>query len=278
MALGVAQAGSMTLLRVRVRRRFLLVMGLLAVASLHAADTGREGRESITVFAAASMTNVLQDLAPAFTKETGVAVTLSFGASSALARQIEAGAQVDAFISADEAWMDYLAARKLIMPASRRDIAGNALVLIAPADSHVSLAIAPGFPLRAALGDGRLAVADPDTVPAGRYAKAALTQLGVWDSVKSRLANADNVRAALAFVARGEAPLGIVYATDARIEKHVQVVGVFPAATHAPITYPAAVPAGGKPGGAAFLGFLGSPAGAAVFARYGFTRVARTSR
>lgn len=261
-----------------VRRRCFIVLALLAAAPFCAAAAARETHEAITVFAAASMTNVLQDLAPAFTKQTGIAVTLSFGASSALARQIEAGARVDAFVSADEAWMDYLADRRLIVPASRRDIAGNALVLIAAADSQVSLAIVPGFALRAALGDGRLAIADPGTVPAGRYAKAALMRLGAWNGVEDRLANADNVRAALAFVARGETPLGIVYATDARIEKNVRVVGVFPAGTHAPITYPAAVPVGGRPGGAAFLDFLAGPVGEAVLARYGFTKAARTSR
>lgn len=244
---------------------------LLASTPLRAADATKTAHAAITVFAAASMTNVLEELAADFTKETGTTVTLSFAASSALARQIEAGARVDAFVSADQEWMDYLAERKLIDPASRRDIAGNALVLIAPADSAVALTIQPGFALRAALGDGRLAVADPDTVPAGRYAKAALMHLGVWDSVAGSLANADNVRAALAFVARGEVPLGIVYATDASIEKKVRIVGVFPASTHVPITYPAGVPVGGQRAGEAFLDFLRSPAARAVFARYGFT-------
>lgn len=252
-------------------RRFALLFSLLAATPLHAVENPTDDHGAITVFAAASMTNVLEELAAAYTKQTGTAVTLSFGASSTLARQIEAGARVDAFVSADREWMDYLAERKLIEPSSRRDIAGNALVLIAPADRAVIL-IAPGFALRAALGDGRLAVADPDIVPAGRYAKAALTQLGAWDSVADRLASADNVRAALAFVARGEAPLGIVYATDALIDKKVKVVGLFPASSHAPIAYPAAVPTGGRPAGAAFLAFLGTPAAEAAFARHGFTK------
>lgn len=217
------------------------------------------------------MTDVLQELGARYQQETGTPVTLSPGASSTLARQIEAGARADVFVSADQDWMDYLAARQLIDTASRRDIAGNGLVLIAPLDSTVQLPIAPGMPLAAALGDGRLAVADPDTVPAGRYAKAALTQLGVWDSVAGRLANADNVRAALAFVARGETPLGIVYSTDARIEKRVRVVGVFPEGTHAPITYPAALPREARPGGAAFLAWLMTTESQATFARYGFT-------
>lgn len=248
---------------------------LCALAAPPRAAAGPQAEErAITVFAAASLTDVLGELAATFTKSTGTAVTLAVGASSALARQIEAGARVDVFVSADEQWMDYLAARRLIEPASRRDIAGNSLVLIAPAESTVSLAIEPGFALRAALGEGRIAVADPAAVPAGRYAQAALRHLGVWNSVAHRLANADNVRAALAFVARGEAPLGIVYATDARIEKRVRIVGVFPAASHPPITYPAAVPAGAQAGGGAFVDFLASPAGQAVFARYGFTEVA----
>lgn len=253
-------------------RRFFLLLAALAAGPICALPASGEGASAITVFAAASMTNVLEELAADFTKATGTTVTLSFAASSALARQIEAGARVDAFVSADEEWMNYLVVRKLIEPASRRDVAGNALVLIAPADSTVALTIKPGFALRAALADGRLAVADPDTVPAGRYAQAALTRLGVWERVAGRLANADNVRAALAFVARGEAPLGIVYATDARIEKRVKLVGVFPAFAHAPIRYPAAVPVGGRKAGGAFLDFLVSPAGQAVFTRYGFTR------
>ena len=226
-------------------RRLVLLWVALAATPLFAAHAKPAAHPAITVFAAASLTNVLGELAADFTRETGTPVTLSFAASSALARQIEAGARVDAFVSADQEWMDYLAERRLIMPASRRDIAGNARVLIAPADSEVALAVAPDFPLARALGDSRLAVADPATVPAGRCAKAALSKRGVWDSVAGKLANADNVRAALAFVARGEAPLGIVY--------------------------PAAVPVGGQPAGAAFLDFLGRPASQAVFARYGFT-------
>jgi molybdate transport system substrate-binding protein len=251
-------------------RRLAFLCLWLAVTPLSAVEAAESPQPAITVFAAASMTNVLGELATEFEKQTGTAVTLSFAASSALARQIEAGARVDAFVSADQEWMDYLAARKLIEPASRRDIAGNSLVLIAPAGSQPALAIRPGFALAAALGDGRLAVADPDTVPAGRYAKAALLRLGVWASVEGKLANTDNVRAALAFVARGEAPLGIVYATDARIEKKVRVVGVFPADTYPPISYPAAVPVDGRPTGAAFLDFLAGPAGEAAFARHGF--------
>lgn len=259
----------------RIHRRPFLLLALCAAAFVPAAPQAARAapaaERGITVFAAASMTDVLQELGARYQQETGTPVTLSPGASSTLARQIEAGARADVFVSADQDWMDYLAARQLIDTASRRDIAGNGLVLIAPLDSTVQLPIAPGMPLAAALGDGRLAVADPDTVPAGRYAKAALTQLGVWDSVAGRLANADNVRAALAFVARGETPLGIVYSTDARIEKRVRVVGVFPEGTHAPITYPAALPREAGPGGAAFLAWLMTAESQATFARYGFT-------
>ena len=254
--------------------------GLLALAALLLAPlpSPAAGEAQLTVYAAASMTNALEDIAARYREETGVAITLSPGASSTLARQIEAGARADVFVSADQEWMDYLAARRLIDPASRRDIAGNRLVLIAPAGSNVQLSIVPGFALAAALGDGRLAVADPAAVPAGRYAQAALTQLGAWDSVAKRLANADNVRAALAFVARDETPLGIVYATDAQIEPRVRVVGTFPAHTHPPITYPAALPTGAAPGARALLDYLGTPQSRAIFAKYGFTPVAQTVR
>jgi len=257
-----------------IARRGLLTLAALTLAASHAADTPRE----LTVYAAASMTNALQDIADRYRQERGVAITLSLGASSALARQIEAGARADVFVSADQEWMDYLAARQLIDRGSRRDIAGNRLVLIAPADSQVALDIAPGFALAAALGNARLAVADPASVPAGRYAQAALTSLGVWDSVADRLANADNVRAALAFVARGETPLGIVYTTDALIEKKVRLVGSFPESTHPPITYPAALPIGARAGARAFLDYLGEAESRATLAKYGFTAVAQTAR
>lgn len=261
-----------------IARRSLLTLTALTLAALtlvplYAADAPPE----LTVYAAASMTNAMQDIADRYQRETGVAIKLSPGASSALARQIEAGARADLFVSADQEWMDYLAARQLIDAASRRNIAGNRLVLIAPADSEVALQIAPGFALAAALDGGRLAIADPSAVPAGRYSQAALTHLGVWDSVANRLANADNVRAALAFVARGEAPLGIVYATDAKIETRVRVVGMFPAHLHPPITYPAALPVGARAGARAFLDYLGEAASRATFANHGFTEAVQTA-
>ncbi len=193
------------------------------------------------MFAAASLTNVLQDLGDAFTKDTSIPVRFSFAASSALARQIENGSRADVFFSADLEWMDYLQARNLIQAATRHDMLGNQLVLIAPVDSKISLKIEPHFALAAAVGKSRLATGDPDSVPVGRYAHEALTNLGVWDEVAARLVRADSVRSALAFVDRGEAALGIVYATDAMVDKNVRVVGMFPADSHMPIIYPAAL-------------------------------------
>jgi molybdate transport system substrate-binding protein len=187
-----------------------------------------------------------------------------------MARQIEAGAPADIFIAADTDWMDYLAGRRLIVLASRRNILGNRLVLIAPKSSRLTLRIAAGMPLAAALGGGRLAVGGPD-VPAGRYAQAALTALGVWDGVKAHLAQGENVRATLAFVARGEAPLGVVYATDAAIEPAVRVIGAFPATSHPPIVYPAALVAASRnPRARETLTALGGPGTRGVFQRYGF--------
>ena len=227
--------------------------------------------EPVTVFAAASLTEVLQELGPAFTKATGVPVRYSFAASSVLARQIESGAAADVFFPADEEWMDYLARRDLIDPATRQGVIGNRLALVAPADSDVSLRIEPHFPLLAALRGGRLATGDPDSVPVGRYARAALTSLGVWNEVAGRLVSADNVRGALAFVARGETPLGIVYETDALIDRKVRVVGLFPESSHTPIVYPVALTKGARPGAARFVEFLRGHDARATFQRYGFT-------
>jgi molybdate transport system substrate-binding protein len=175
--------------------------------------------ETITVFAAASLGEALDAAARPFEAATGDKVAVSYAASSALARQVEAGAPASLFISADVDWIDYVEKRGLAVPGTRRDLHGNDLVLIAPAGSATSVKIAPGFDLAAALGDGRLALANPDSVPAGKYAKAALTALGAWQRVEGRIAPAENVRAALALVSRGEAPLGIVYRTDALAER-----------------------------------------------------------
>lgn len=251
-----------------------IVQGILATMcalGLAPAAGARAAAPTVIVFAASSLTDAVQRLAANFSHSTGIVVKNSFDASSALARQITSGAPADVFISADVAWMDALQSRGLIQPASRRDLVGNALVLIAPKDSHVRLRIAPHFPLAAALHGGRLAIGDPDSVPIGRYGRAALTALGVWPEVANRLVRTDNVRIALAFVARGEVPLGIVYRTDALIDKNVRIVGVFPASTHPPVVYPAALTTVATPAAARFLGYLESPAAAAVFARYGFT-------
>jgi len=253
---------------IRIWLSSCLLLGLPAFA----AETERL---PITVFAAASLTNALQDLGDGFTKDTSIPVRFSFAASSALAKQIESGAPADVFFSADLEWMDYLQTRNLIQPASRRDVVGNRLVLIAPADSLIKLRIERGFPLVSALGKGRLATGDPDSVPAGKYAKEALTTLGIWSEAAGRLVRADSVRSALAFVDRGEAPLGIVYETDALIDKHVRVVDVFPANTHNPIVYPIALTGAGKDetvkaNAVKFVAYLRGPAGDAAFKAYGF--------
>ena len=229
------------------------------------------GRQSITVFAAASLTDVLQELGGKFTKETSIAVRFSFAASSALARQIENGAPADIFFSADLEWMDYLQTRNLIQRNTRHDVLGNRLVLIAPADSKIKLKIESHFPLAGALGKGRLATGDPDAVPVGRYAREALTTLGIWNEVADRLVRADSVRSALAFVDRGEAPLGIVYETDALVDNRVRVVDVFPANSHLPIVYPIALLGAAKTDAAKFVAFIRGPTGEAAFKAHGFT-------
>ena len=209
--------------------RQLSLAALLALIAATSAPAADGNKPELLVFAAASLTNVLGELSQAFEKQAGVRVKLSFAASSVLARQIEAGGKADVFISADQEWMDYLQARDLIDKATRRNLVGNRLVLIAPADSKIELKIAPGFKLAGALGGGRLATGDPDTVPVGRYARSALISLGVWDEIQDRLVRADNVRSAMMFVARGESPLGIVYTTDALVDSKVRIVDTFPA-------------------------------------------------
>ena len=251
----------------RTLRHSKLALGvlLLSLAAQAAPD-----RAPVTVFAAASLTDALQEVARAYTATSGGTVRFSFAASSMLARQIESGAAADVFFSADEDWMDYLVRRDLVDPATRHSLLGNRLVLVAPADSTVRLTIEPHFPLLAALQGGRLATGDPDTVPVGRYARASLTSLGVWNDVAGRLVAADNVRGALAFVARGEAPLGIVYETDARIDSKVRIVGIFPEGSHAPIVYPVALTKGAAPAAGQFIEFLRGPVAQATFERYGF--------
>jgi molybdate transport system substrate-binding protein len=230
----------------------------------------------IVVFAAASLKNALDDVNAAFARATGIKVVVSYAASSALMKQIEQGAPADVFVSADLKWMDYGAQRKLVKDGTRVNLLGNRLVLIAPKDSKLgNVAIAPGFDLAGLAGDGRIATGDVRAVPAGLYAKAALEKLGVWAAVAPKLAMAENVRAALVLVARGEAPLGIVYATDARVEPDVKVVGTFPNDAHPPIVYPAALTANEAPEAARYLAFLRSPPAKTVFETYGFSFLVR---
>jgi len=246
---------------------------IVALVQLGAVHAGEPKHPELLVLAAASLTNVLGDLSADWQRASGVTVKLSFAASSVMARQIEAGGKADVFVSADQEWMDYLQSRGLIEKRTRRDLVGNRLVLIAPADSKIELKIAPGFPLMAALGSGRLATGDPDTVPVGRYARSALISLGIWDVIQDRLVRADNVRSAMMFVARGEVPLGITYATDALVDPKVRIVDTFPANTHAPITYPAAVVNGARVEALPFVEFLGSAPARDIWKRYGFTQL-----
>ena len=244
-------------------------------AAAGAASAGNAALErtggGLLVFAAASLSDALEEVDRAFTAATGVRVNASYAASSILAREIEAGAPADVFFSADLAWVDYLEKRGLLKAGSRRNVLGNSLVLVAPADRALELHIRPGFDLAAALDGGRLAVADPDSVPAGEYARAALTKLGAWSRVADRLVRGENVRAALAYVARGEAPLGIVYRTDAQAEKRVRVVDVFPEDSHPPIVYPVALTARAPPEAARLVEFLTGETARRIFERYGFT-------
>jgi molybdate transport system substrate-binding protein len=225
-----------------MHRRSMLIGTAAGAAGVAAAQRYAQAQsKGIVVFAAASLKNVLDDVCERFRRDTGKGFTASYAASSTLAKQIENGAPADVFISADLGWMNYLEQRKLIRTWSRGRLFGNKLVLIAPTINRaIRLAVAPGFPLATALGTGRLAMADPASVPAGMYAKAALENLGVWPAVASRIIPAENVRAALLLVARREAPLGIVYATDVAIDPGVRVIGTIPRETYPPIIYPVA--------------------------------------
>jgi molybdate transport system substrate-binding protein len=226
--------------------------------------------QTITVFAAASLTDSLKQVAGAYKALSGASVTLSFGASSLLARQIAQGAPADIFFSADTGWMDYLEKAGQIAPGTRKDLLGNRLVLVAASDAKPAPRIAPGFDLAGALGNGHLAMADPASVPAGKYGKAALTALGVWDSVAAKVVQAENVRVALEYVVRGEAPFGIVYATDAKVAP-VKVAGTFPENTHPPIIYPVAMTKNATATARAFLAFLEGPQARGIFEKAGFT-------
>lgn len=235
--------------------------------------SAREQRREQLVFAAASLTDVLEEIGIAYRAKTQQVIGFSFAASSILARQLQAGAAVDVFISADEEWMDYLESRGHLQSDSRVNVASNELVLIAAADSTIELRIAPEFPLAKALGRLRLATGDPDIVPAGRYARAALSSLGVWDDVERRLVGAESVRTALAFVARGEVPLGVVYRTDALVERRVRIVDTFPEESYPKIVYPAAVVKGATPGASQFVAYLLSSDAQRVFRKHGFRAI-----
>jgi molybdate transport system substrate-binding protein len=231
--------------------------------------------KSITVFAAASMKNALDDIDAAYTAKTGVKVIVSYGPSSGLAKQIEQGAPADVFISADTDWMDYAISRKTINEPSRVNLLGNTIVLIAPKDSKIdNVTIGQGFDLAKLAGDGKIATGDVKSVPVGKYAKAALEKLGSWQAAEPKFAMADNVRAALTLVARNEAVLGIVYSTDAKVEPGVKVIGTFPADSHPAIIYPVAATTTAKPETSDYLAFLRSSAVKTILEKYGFKYLA----
>lgn len=254
-----------------IRRRRLGAIFFFAL-SLIAMPLAASAAEKTTVFAAASLKDVLEEIAADWKTETGNEAVLSFAGSSALAKQIVEGAPADLFISADLAWMDHVESKGLVKPGTRVSLLANRIVLVAPADSRAKLTIASGFDLAGALGEGRLAMANTDSVPAGKYGKAALEKLGVWNAVAPKVAQAENVRAALLLVSRGEAPFGIVYETDAKVDPKVTIIDRFPEESHAPIVYPAAVLKDARsPAADAFLEYLKTPKAKAAFEAAGFT-------
>ncbi len=260
-------------MRTLTRAGFLasLVGALLATAPAQAA-------EPVTIFAAASLKNALDDIAGSYAREGKAAPRISYAASNTLAKQIEQGAPADLFFSADLDWMDHLAKQNLIRPDTRVSLLANSIVLIAPKDSKTAVRMGPGLDLAAALGSGRLAMGNVEAVPAGKYGKAALETLGGWTAVKDRVAQAESVRAALLLVSRGEAPLGIVYATDAAADANVRIVATFPADSHPPIVYPVAVTKdSNNPDAAALLAFLRGPVAKVAFERQGFTVLNRSA-
>lgn len=262
--------------------RVLKMAAIILAASLSVALANSRAiaarAEPVTVFAAASLKEAIEQVASAWKAAGGTEIRFSFAGSSALARQIEQGAPADVFLSADLKWMDYLAEARLIRTDTRVNLLGNRLVLVAPRDSTVTASIAENFPLATLLGDGRLAMANVDSVPAGTYGKAALEKLGVWESVKDRVAQAENVRAALLLVSRGEAPLGIVYETDAKVEPGVRILDCFPETTHPAIIYPAALTTdSNNPRAVDFLAYLRGADAHAIFAAAGFSVLARTN-
>jgi molybdate transport system substrate-binding protein len=258
------------------RRSCLTGLLGLATAVTIAVGPGQPAAQAqsgdLVVFAAASLKNALDAINTQWQKESGKRVTISYGASPALAKQIEQAAPAQMFISADLDWMDYVAQKNLIKAETRSNLLGNRIVLIAHKDKAEPIDIKPGFDLAKALGDGRLSMANVDSVPAGKYGKAALEKLGVWGSVSSKIAQAENVRAALLLVSRGEAPLGIVYQTDAAADPNVKIIGTFPEDSHPPIIYPIALTAtGNSPDAAAFLEYIKSAKAKPLFEAQGFT-------
>ncbi len=253
-----------------MRRRLLPAVAALSLA---VAPQSTRAQEAVTVFAAASLTDALRDLGQQWASRGHPAPRFSFAASSALARQIEQGAPADLFMSADEAWANYLQERRLIVNASRSSPLGNNLVLIAPANIARPVTLGRGADLMPLLGpNGRIATGDPVHVPVGRYARAALTWMGAWEAISPRLARTDNVRAALLLVERGEAPLGIVYSTDAAASAGVRVIATFPAESHEPVSYPFALTrrAEGNVQARALLAFLTGPEATSTWQRFGF--------
>jgi len=256
----------------RVWLRWVLGSAVALLVPWSSQAPARAQGGDVVVFAAASLKNALDAVNAQWQKETGKSAKISYAASSALAKQIEQGAPAQMFISADLDWMDYLAGKNLIKADTRSNLLGNRIVLIAPKDKTQPVEIKPGFDLAKVLGDGRLSMANIDSVPAGKYGKAALEKLGAWEGVKNNVAQAENVRAALLLVARGEAPLGIVYATDAAADPNVRIVGQFPADSHPPILYPAALTRDSKaPDARAFFEFLKSSKARPAFEKQGFT-------
>ena len=260
--------------------RWIIVVVAAVVAAIPSAraDDARNSAQ-VLVFAAASLAEVLTELADVYAATGQPKPVFSFAASSALARQIENGAPAAVFMSADEAWMDYIADRQLIVAETRSSFLGNTLVLVTPVDWPLNVHIGFGFPLAKALAGGKLAMGDPDGVPVGRYGKAALENLGVWRDVEANVIRAESVRAALAFVARGEATAGIVYATDAALTKKVSVAGTFPETSYPTVSYPVAVVAGhDTPAARAFRDFILSGDARIVFLKYGFRLTERSER
>jgi molybdate transport system substrate-binding protein len=248
----------------------LFVTIAILIGSLHSPALAQD--KSLTVFAAASMKNALDDIDAAYTVKTGVKVAASYAASSVLAKQIEQGAPADVFVSADTDWMDYAISKKTISEPTKVNLLGNSIVLIAPKDSKIdNVTIGQGFDLAKLAGDGKIATGDVKSVPVGKYAKSALEKLNAWSAAEPKFAMAESVRAALTLVARGEAVLGIVYSTDAKVEPGVKIVGTFPADSHPPIIYPVAATTTAKAEAADYLAFLRTSAAKTILEKYGFT-------